>query len=502
MRKYIISLVILVYSVCLFSDGVQPTGSGSEVDPYQIEILDNLLWLSTNDSTWSAHFIQTANINASETSGWNTGDGFSPIGDFIPPFTGNYDGQGQAIDSLYINRSGSGNIGLFGFTQNATIENLRVSNADITGTSNVGSLVGWNYDDNSITNCYSSGSVSGTSEVGGLVGWNENSSITDCHSSGDVFGDSNVGGLVGHNLISSPITNCYTNVNIERHLNCNYAGGLIGFNDSSTITDCYSLGYVWGNNYLGGLVGYNVTDSPITNCYSSGLLVWGNDHNLGGLVGYNANNCTITNCYSKCAVYVEPTGADRIGGLIGENSSSSIIKCYSSGYIDNEAGDSSGLIGDNSASTINSSFWDIEASGHSFSDGGTGKTTAEMKNVRTFTDVAWSAGLSSPWDFVDNPYDDIANDDYWDIDVSINDGYPYLSWLFVPDVPQNVIISISVTEVNITWNPVAGATSYKVYSSDDPYSGFVEDGSGTFSGESWNAPLPTGKKFYYMKAVR
>jgi hypothetical protein len=50
-----------------------------------------------------------------------------------------------------------------------------------------------------------------------------------------------------------------------------------------------------------------------------------------------------------------------------------------------------------------------------------------MKNVRTFTDVTWSAGLDSPWDFINNPYDDIGTDDYWDIDVSgnTNNGYPF-----------------------------------------------------------------------------
>jgi hypothetical protein len=83
-----------------------------------------------------------------------------------------------------------------------------------------------------------------------------------------------------------------------------------------------------------------------------------------------------------------------------------------------------GLAGYNNA-TVSNSFWDTETSGQSSSDGGTGKTTAEMKNVDTFTDLS-TVGLDSTWDFVGNPNDDTGNDDYWDIDGTTNDGYPYL----------------------------------------------------------------------------
>ncbi len=68
--------------------------------------------------------------------------------------------------------------------------------------------------------------------------------------------------------------------------------------------------------------------------------------------------------------------------------------------------------------------------------------------------------------------------------------------------PQNVTISVSGGNVYLSWDAVAGATSYKVYSSDDPEIGFTEDTTGTFSGASWSALIPDGKKFYYVKAVQ
>ncbi len=66
--------------------------------------------------------------------------------------------------------------------------------------------------------------------------------------------------------------------------------------------------------------------------------------------------------------------------------------------------------------------------------------------------------------------------------------------------PENVVISISSNTVHIEWSAVSGATSYKVYTSDDPYSGFVEDTSGTFDGTSWTAQVSGEKKFYYVTA--
>ena len=63
------------------------------------------------------------------------------------------------------------------------------------------------------------------------------------------------------------------------------------------------------------------------------------------------------------------------------------------------------------------SFYDNAISGQSDTGKGTGKTTAEMKKLATFTDTA-TTGLSTSWDF----------NYIWDIDTSgtINDGYPYL----------------------------------------------------------------------------
>jgi hypothetical protein len=68
--------------------------------------------------------------------------------------------------------------------------------------------------------------------------------------------------------------------------------------------------------------------------------------------------------------------------------------------------------------------------------------------------------------------------------------------------PQNVVITIESGEVTITWDPVAEANTYVVYSSDNPEDGFEEDISGTFTDESWTAPITDDKQFYQIKAVQ
>ena len=80
---------------------------------------------------------------------------------------------------------------------------------------------------------------------------------------------------------------------------------------------------------------------------------------------------------------------------------------------------------------------------------------------------------------------------------------PVCPVLAVPEemeLPQNVVIVADTAEIIITWDPSVNADSYKVFSSDNPYSDFTEDTSGTFIDESWSVPLPNGRKFYYVVA--
>ncbi len=353
---------------------VAPSGSGTSGDPYLIATWENLYWITQNSGEWDKDYKQTADIDLGSASPaittWDGGAGLTPIGS-NPSFTGSYDGDGFTISGLFINRPSPINIGMFGYASTGSdIKNVGLINVNITGDLYVGGLVGLNFN-GTIANSYSTGSVSGSGLVGGLVGANgDGGTISNSYStcSVSIGSGSNVGGLVGEN--------------------------------SSTITNSYFTGSVSGSGLVGGLVGLNF-NGTIANSYSTGSVSGVDD--VGGLVGFNFNN-TITNSYSTGSV----SGNSDVGGLVGENFNG----------------------------TITNGFWDTQTSnqpttglGNGSSTGVTGKTTAEMKALATFTDIS-TPGLSSAWDFETNPNDDGADSNYWDIDLSgtINNGYPFLSW--------------------------------------------------------------------------
>nr|HXK50663.1 hypothetical protein [Clostridiales bacterium] len=66
----------------------------------------------------------------------------------------------------------------------------------------------------------------------------------------------------------------------------------------------------------------------------------------------------------------------------------------------------------------------------------------------------------------------------------------------IPGVPSNVVTSISGTDLVIDWDAAADATSYDVYSSDDPYGAFtLEANVGT---NQYVIAYTDAKKFYYI----
>jgi hypothetical protein len=191
--------------------------------------------------------------------------------------------------------------------------------------------------------------------VGGLVGWNQNSSILNCYSNGDVNGIKNV------------------------------VGGLVGFNGLGSISNCYSVGDVNGVDYVGGLVGVN----------------WG----------------SVSNCYSTGDV----DGTFNVGGLVGENGYSYPNSSYC--YV----------------GVITNSYWDAETSGEpnmcgsqsacsSGCDPNCGKTTAEMHKQSTFTN----------WDFIN----------VWNIGE--NQTYPHLRTYLAGDINKDGIVNF--LDVAITAN--------------------------------------------------
>jgi uncharacterized repeat protein (TIGR02543 family) len=249
-----------------------PAGSGTSSDPYQIATLNNLYWLSQNSAYWDKYFIQTADIDASGTSSWNNGKGFSPIGNNSVGFSGHYNGNGHILSGLTINQSTSNYIGLFGYVSGASVYSIELSGVTILGANYVGSLAGLCTNNTTITDCYVSGTITGTNIVGGLIGEvSSNSNISKCFSEGTVSGTAdNNGGLAGSNY--GTIVNSYSTVSIT---GVNKTGGLAGTNDGN-INNCYAIGSInsAGSN-KGGIVGYSSGPGAVNNGFYNNTIFTG-----------------------------------------------------------------------------------------------------------------------------------------------------------------------------------------------------------------------------------
>jgi hypothetical protein len=310
-----VTLILFMSFVKSFA-GTYSGGAGTVGNPYQIATTADLIELSKTSADWASHFILTQDIafNANEqlvdwdgdgTADWDAQDqlGFSPIGNITTHFSGTFDGQGFAIDNLFINRTTQDQVGLFGRMLEASsqIINLGVINAVISGKWYVGGLVGQN-SGSSVSNCYSTGSVTGSTFVGGLVALNSGT-VSNSYSTVSVTGTNDVGGLVGQNF--GTVSNCYSTGNVSGDY---YAGGLVAYN-SATVSNCYSTGSVTGSTFVGGLVAYN--SATVSNCYSTGS-VTGSTF-VGGLVGYNTSSGTVINSFWDTQTSGRATSAGGTG---------------------------------------------------------------------------------------------------------------------------------------------------------------------------------------------
>ncbi len=288
MKKLVMIFTVLIFSTALLraQTAVQPSGSGTAGDPYQVATLENLYWITQNQSSWSSYFEQVADIDASSSSSWDGGAGFTPIGNSYY-FTGSYNGKNNTISGLFINRPNSSGIGLFNTGTNSKIENLHLEDVNITGMDIVGGL--GNMYGGIASNVTISGNVTatGVSYAGGLAGISNGTvlkSFSSCNIKG-TGGVSKAGGLLGYN--GGTISQSYSTGNVT--VVSDNGGGLVGLN-SGTIENSYSNGDVNGLIHIGGLVGEN--QSIVKNSYSTGVATTSIPQ---GLIGYNTG--TVTNSF-------------------------------------------------------------------------------------------------------------------------------------------------------------------------------------------------------------
>lgn len=253
-------------------------------------------------------------------SGIHTPTEWTPMGvTDSAAYTGTFDGAGHTIQGLY--RSANKSLaGLFGFTNGATIKNVKVTGY-LRGSegSSIGSIVVYARS-TSVTDCVNTAviNISGISTyyAGGIVATaSDSSTIRDCVNIGTLkcsfplMYAEDAGGIAGYLASNSVISNCSNLGTImgictdDRYTGKNNIGGIVGSTEDATISDCYNIGLVTDTTsqtstkipYVGGIAGYS--KSVISNSYSVGsVTATRTDAPLGGIAGYSAGG-SITNCY-------------------------------------------------------------------------------------------------------------------------------------------------------------------------------------------------------------
>ncbi|MBB3696904.1 T9SS type A sorting domain-containing protein [Flammeovirga yaeyamensis] len=249
MKKRIQLLLLMVCGILLHGNAqVIPTeGDGTAENPYLVSSLDHLRWISEGDGglgdgqRWQLHYKQTADIDATATKDWHSGEGFRPMGDLNKKFRGSYDGDGFKISNLYINRIVD-HVGLFGYIDEAGIvKNVHLIDMNVTGDRFVGGLAGLMDNQSTLSNNLLTGAITGRRFLGGIVGEANNESIIEKNISfvtitgtGEVGNNDNrgAGGIAGRIYNKTQVVHNYFagGINVG-----NQTGGLFALSHTTVV---------------------------------------------------------------------------------------------------------------------------------------------------------------------------------------------------------------------------------------------------------------------------
>ncbi|MDY3030312.1 MAG: hypothetical protein SOS24_00960, partial [Clostridia bacterium] len=244
------------------------------------------------------------------------GDSWTPIGKSGKSFNGHFDGQNHTISNLVSGKWYQNDIGLFGFTQNGSVKNIKIHNAEVCGYLDVGVVAGTPYT-STYSDIYVDGliKVDGMAYVGGAFGKNVYAAIDNIDVIGDqgsyVYADSiedgtayrtYVGGLCGFTGEGKKeIKNCDIKIDVEGTV-CDIGGILGMLHYGISMDNC---------TYEGNLKSHDVTEPEfgvfcgtvhtgaegqahkITNCTATVIsAIWGDEDVTETITPYGAEYTT------------------------------------------------------------------------------------------------------------------------------------------------------------------------------------------------------------------
>ena len=334
---------------------------------YHITKASELAWVAQQVNSGETFEGKTISLDASldlggryDKDGKKLGTEWIPIGtrisaDELFPFKGTFEGNNNVISGIYINKdkidtNESKRLGLFGYVENSTLNNLQIKDSYIKAHSYIGILCGQIKDskiNSIITNnieidsYQAAGVVIGTTlsieakeiysynskikgeckAIGGVIGaLQSSSSLIDSYSNSVVVNTgseelSQTGGITGG--INKSIGDGLISEATVRGETAHDVGGITGhLQASASVINSVSYASVIGLKYVGGIVGissgYNGTNT-IENIKSYAT-VHAIEECAGGVLGTISQGIhNVTDVYSKAKV----SGINKIGGIIG-----------------------------------------------------------------------------------------------------------------------------------------------------------------------------------------
>ena len=244
-----------------------PEGDGSRDNPYQLGDAAALFW-----------FAQAVNGGQAELCAVLTNDvdlagaDWTPIGNLSKRFKGTFDGNGYTVKDLKV--SGQENAGLFGYAEDATIQNVIVQGS-VSGTSSAGGVAGYIRGQTRILNCGNEASVTCSGNyAGGIAGqagvYGSVNTISGCYNTADVTAEgtgSRAGGILGYDGGAAVLSDCYNTGDVQA---VSYAAGIRAVNSTSngSISSCYSLGSCTAKSMGAIAPGGGYQSAEGTSCYA------------------------------------------------------------------------------------------------------------------------------------------------------------------------------------------------------------------------------------------
>lgn len=286
-KKKVTNIVLCILLTCVIATACilipilfkkKPAPKTQKPITLTISSANDLLSFKPTEQNLNANIVLANDIDFENQS-------IEPIGSRTKPFSGTFNGNGFTISNMKIKDKMSANenaLGLFAYTSNATIKNIKFDNCYVSENRN--------------------NEIVGNNIIGVLCGVAKNTTFenleiknsSQIHLSLENLGTYTIGSICGSSLNSS-FKNCYSNASITTNLSTislgfgetnplsYYVGGLVGLANATTLNNCYSTSIIttsvvcenstYAEQFVGGLVGLAEDDkSIIKNSYFAGSI--------------------------------------------------------------------------------------------------------------------------------------------------------------------------------------------------------------------------------------